>query len=220
MEFYMGSPQGKKVLFIGDSITDCGRARPFGQMPHASLGEGYVSLVHALLWESAPEKSFDIINTGVSGNRITDLLGRWNEDVLDHRPDVLSILIGINDVWRHFDSPNIKQVSTDLFESSLEEALQATFETTQKIILMSPFYLEVQQSDAMRHMMSQYAHRVKALAQKHKLPFVDLQAAFDRYMAKAPSQTLASDRVHPNLIGHMLIARQFIAAGSTFLELD
>src|ERR1700712_5153447 len=87
---------GQTYLFIGDSITDVGRRdEPEG------LGNGYVRLIRDYLYAKDPVKAPRVINTGISGNRVTHLQKRWKEDVLDHAPDVVSIKIGINDVWHN-----------------------------------------------------------------------------------------------------------------------
>src|SRR3954452_17883523 len=91
-----------KLLMIGDSITDCERARPVGEGLFAALGKGYVSLVDALLGATYPEREIRVVNMGSSGNTVRDLKSRWRTDVLDLRPDWLSMMIGINDVWRQF----------------------------------------------------------------------------------------------------------------------
>ncbi len=95
-----------KLLFIGDSITDCGRARPVGEgVGDESYGSGYVNLVRGLLAVDYPEYNIRVVNMGISGNNICDLAKRWQTDVFDQNPNWLSIMIGINDVWRQFDRP-------------------------------------------------------------------------------------------------------------------
>ncbi|MGJ8639625.1 MAG: GDSL-type esterase/lipase family protein [Opitutaceae bacterium] len=111
---------GQRLLFVGDSITACGRARPVGRSD--SLGDGYVQLVESLIAAEYPEQSIEILNTGISGNRITDLELRWQEDVLRLEPNWLSIMIGINDVWRQFDdASNPSQVTLEYYESALRK---------------------------------------------------------------------------------------------------
>jgi len=107
------------LLFIGDSITDCGRARPVGEKD--GLGNGYVGQINAILSATHPDRSIRVLNTGISGNRVCDLKDRWQPDVSDLNPDWLSIMIGINDVWRQFDNPlNPRQVDLVEYEDTLE----------------------------------------------------------------------------------------------------
>ena len=113
------------LLFIGDSITDCGRARPVGEKD--GLGNGYVAQINAILNATHPDRSIRVLNTGISGNRVCDLKGRWQPDVLGLNPDWLSIMIGINDVWRQFDNPfNPRQVDLVEYEDTLKMATGAS----------------------------------------------------------------------------------------------
>ncbi|MGE9290447.1 MAG: SGNH/GDSL hydrolase family protein [Puniceicoccales bacterium] len=202
---------GDTLLFIGDSITDCGRARPVGE--GAGLGSGYVSLVNSALGARFPETAVRVLNTGIGGNRVIDLEARWEQDVFDLKPQWVSIMIGINDVWRQFDGGVSKfQVGPELFRSTLSKLVEETASKVKGIVLMSPYFLEANPGDPMRALMDEYGAIVKAVAENAGCPFVDTQAAFDRYLAKRPTQTLCGDRVHPNLVGHQIIADAFLAA--------
>jgi lysophospholipase L1-like esterase len=206
----------QKLLFIGDSITDCGRGRPLGQ--RGQLGAGYVSLVDSLLGAVIPEAPIRVLNTGLSGNRVIDLEARWQSDVLDLQPNWLSVMIGINDVWRQFDgAPGEKQVDPSLFESIYRNLLDQTLSTLDGgLVLITPYYLETNREDPMRKLMDVYGDMTKKLAGEFDALLVDAQAAFDRYLTVSPTQSLCSDRVHPNGVGHMIIARAFLQA----LEVD
>jgi lysophospholipase L1-like esterase len=200
---------GQRLVMIGDSITDCGRARPVGNS--AGLGNGYVSLVNALLSAKYPELMIEVLNTGISGNRVTDLRDRWQTDVLDLKPDWLSIMIGINDVWRHFDRPAGAQVAVGEYEQILESLIEQTLPSIKGLVLMTPYFIETNIEDSMRKMMDEYSAVVKKLADKYNTVFVDIQGAFNEYLKYRPTQTLCGDRVHPNLTGHMVIAEAFLA---------
>jgi len=97
--------KNQKLLFIGDSITDCGRTQPVGEGLFEALGRGYVAQVDALLGATYPQLGIRVVNMGTSGHTVRDLAARWERDVLAQRPDWLAVMIGINDVWRQFDSP-------------------------------------------------------------------------------------------------------------------
>ncbi|HZG85062.1 SGNH/GDSL hydrolase family protein [Paenibacillus sp.] len=203
----------EKLLMIGDSITDCERARPIGESRFGGgTGKGYVAQVEALLHTRYPERNIRVVNMGISGNTVRDLKARWQTDVVELKPDWLSIMIGINDVWRQFDSPTIPEahVYIEEYEATLDELVAATKPTVKGIVLMTPFYIEPNREDAMRATMDQYGAVVQQLAAKHGARFVDTQAAFDRVMRHLYPATLAWDRVHPVLSGHMTIAKAFL----------
>lgn len=205
---------GGKLVMIGDSVTDCGRARPVGEGLFEALGKGYVSLVDALLQATKPEKKIRVVNMGTSGNTVRDLKARWQTDVIDIAPDWLSIMIGINDVWRQFDTPLQTEWSVPLNEytETLDELVAQTLPTVKGMVLMAPYFIESNQSDAMRKRMDQYGAAVKAIGKKYNVITVDTQAAFDEALAHMHPMSLAWDRVHPNQIGHMVIARAFLTA--------
>jgi lysophospholipase L1-like esterase len=201
-----------RLLFIGDSITDGGRVREAVNSSDEGLGGGYVRQVKALLGAHYPERVIEVLNTGCSGNRITDLEGRWEGDVLALKPDWLSVMIGINDVWRQFDRPSIAQVAPEKFESVYDALLERTRPGLKGLVLMSPFFLEPDRGEPMRAMMDRYGAIARKLADKHDAVFADVQAAFDAYLAERHTLTLCADRVHPNSIGHAVIARAFLDA--------
>lgn len=203
--------KNKTLLFIGDSITDCGRDRPLGE--RNGLGTGYVNLVNALVESHYPELNLRILNQGISGNRVTNLQERWDADVINHEPEYLSIMIGINDVWRQFDYPSDPMpVTIDIYEKILRKLIEQSVVRTDKVILMTPFYLELNPQEPLRKMMDEYGQIVKRLAEEFDCIFVDMQSAFNQYMVKRPTQTLCSDRVHPNTTGHMIMAKAFLTA--------
>jgi len=203
-----------KLVMIGDSITDCGRAQPVGEGMGGALGSGYVSLVDALLGAAYPELGIRVVNMGTGGNTVRDLQARWQRDVLDQKPDWLSVMIGINDVWRQFDSPLRPEthVLPDEYERTLDALLSQTRPIVQNIILLTPFYIEPNRADAMRARMDEYGAIVRRLSEKHGTLFVDTQAAFDAVLTALYPATLAWDRVHPSLTGHMVLARAFLQA--------
>ena len=202
-----------KLVMIGDSITDAGRAQPAGEGLFGALGNGYVSLVDALLGAAYPDHGIRVVNMGTSGNTVRDLQTRWQTDVLDKQPDWLSVMIGINDVWRQFDSPLRPEshVLPDEYEQTLDELIARTRPTVKNIVLLTPFYIEPNRADLMRARMDEYGAIIRRLSEKHGTLLVDTQAAFDAVLITLYPATLAWDRVHPNLTGHMVLARAFLA---------
>lgn len=204
--------KGQKLLFIGDSITDCERAKPAGEGLFGALGQGYVAYVDALLQAVYPELGIRVINKGLGGNTAFHLRDRWQEDVLDLKPDWLSIMIGINDVWRQYDLPAIKEthVYADQYEETLRNLVKQAKSQIGNIVLMTPFYIESNEQDLMRKTMDEYGAIVRRIAEEEGTLFIDTQAAFNVVLKELYAATLAWDRVHPVPAGHMLLARAFL----------
>jgi len=205
---------GQKLVFIGDSITDAGRTKPVAEGLFDPLGRGYVTFVETLLGSTYPELGIRVVNVGTSGNTVVDLKDRWQTDVIDLKPDWLSVMIGTNDVWRQFDLPRQTEthVLPEVFERTYDDLLSSTRASLEGLVLMTPFYMEPNRSDAMRSRMDQYVQIVKRLALKHDATLVDTQAAFDVALKYFYPATLSWDRVHPNQTGHMILAKAFVNA--------
>jgi Lysophospholipase L1 and related esterases len=202
----------KKLVFIGDSITDCGRAQPVGEGRGEALGRGYVAQVEALFEAAHPEANLRIVNVGTSGHTVRDLAARWQRDVMDLKPHWLSVMIGINDVWRQFDSPHQteKHVPPTEYEETLRRLVADTRPRLEGLVLMTPFFIEPNRADPMRVRMDEYGAIVKQVAAEHDAILVDTQAAFDAVLAHRHPMALAWDRVHPSQAGHMVLARAFL----------
>jgi lysophospholipase L1-like esterase len=206
-----------KFIFIGDSITDAGRD-PAGEAtpwnPRAGTGHGYVSLVEAWLGATRPGERIRIINRGTSGHTVRDLAARWETDVLAPAPDWVSIMIGINDVWRQFDTPLRADLQVHLpeYRATLENLVTRTRPHVKGLVLATPFFIEPNRADPMRAMMDAYGAVVRELATSYDAVFVDTQTAFDAVTAHTHPMTLAWDRIHPSPTGHLILARAFLAA--------
>lgn len=207
-----------KLVMIGDSITDCGRKHPVGEGLGGALGNGYAALVKGLLDTVYPDLGIRVVNMGISGNTVLDLQRRWQTDVIDLKPDWLSVMIGINDVWRQYDCPleTENHVLEDTYEQALTELVAQTAPQVKGLVLMTPFYIEPSASDAMRATMDRYGGIVRRVAEAHGALFVDTQAAFGPVLEHIYPATLAWDRVHPNTSGHAVLARALLRA----LEFD
>jgi lysophospholipase L1-like esterase len=203
-----------KLLMIGDSITDCGRVRPIAEAEGDALGTGYVNLINSCLTATIPQAHIRVVNMGVSGDTVRDLAVRWASDVVALSPDWLSILIGINDVWRQFDTwlPKENYIDLDEYSQTLEMLIQTTRPHLKGLVLMTPFFIEPNRTDPMRAKMDEYGAMVRNLAERYAAVLVDTQVAFDNVLTELHPMTLAEDRVHPNLIGHMILARAFLKA--------
>jgi lysophospholipase L1-like esterase len=203
-----------KLVMIGDSITDCGRTRPDGEGLFDPYGSGYVNMVKAFLDARYPQTPVRLINKGNGGNTVRNLAERWQEDVLDLQPNWVSIMIGINDVWRQFDSPKITEshVYIDEYEATYEKLIAQTLPGVKGLILVTPYFIEPNRDDPMRKQMDAYGDVVKRLAARHGATLVDPQAGFDQMLKHMHPMSIAWDRVHPNTSGHAQIAQCFLRA--------
>lgn len=203
---------GDRVVFTGDSVTDFERKRPVGEGLWEGVGTGYVRLIHTLLNAMHPEEVIRISNTGTSGDNIVALEARWQQEVLDLKPDWVSVMIGINDVWRRFDEPDIFEghIAPERYEAIYRSLIERTLPKVKGMILMTPYFMEPNRQDPMRRAMDEMGAIVKKLAGEYELPCVDTQQVFDRYFEHRHPDYIAWDRVHPNQVGAMLLARAFL----------
>jgi len=201
-----------KLVMIGDSVTDAGRAQPVGEGLFEAHGKGYVNIVNSLLWAVYPGHQLRVVNMGTSGNTVRELKARWQKDVLDLKPDWLSIMIGVNDVWRQFDLPHQPEthVGLDEYESTLDELVQEALPQLQGLVLLTPYMIEPNPREPMRARMDKYGAVVKKLATRHGAILVDTQAAFNEALRHIHPMALAWDRIHPNSSGHTILARAFL----------
>lgn len=207
----------KKILFQGDSITDCGRDRN----NFYGMGGGYPNLVKAALGFDCPDE-YEFINRGISGDRIVDVYARIKKDFINLKPDYASILIGVNDTWHEVDGEN--GVDTEKFERIYSMFLDEIFEALPnlKLFLMAPYVLEGSGTcntedkpnkwEIFKADVYEKAEAVKRLGKKYNLPVVDLQAEFDKACKEQPNEYWAYDGVHPSICGHELIKRAWIKA--------
>ncbi len=197
---------GYTVLFQGDSVTDAGR----NYENDAEMGLGYPMMVAAWFSAMYPEKKVNFINRGISGNRVKDLQARWQEDCIDVKPDVVSILIGINDTWRRYDSND--PTSTEAFEAGYRDILTRTKEsTTAQIVLLEPFVLPVTEDRiAWREDLDPKIGVVRNLAREFGAILVPLDGIFAAASARRESSLWTGDGVHPSPVGHALISQAWL----------
>lgn len=201
-----------RIVFAGDSVTDMGSTNPIGEGLCENVGRGYVRLVESFLSAYYPEILTRVTNAGISGNTSRDLLARFDRDVVSLNPDWVSICIGINDVWRQFDCPAIPDghVMPEEYRNNVEEMILKVKDKVKGIFILSPYYIESNHDDFMRKRMNEYVEISKELAEKHGCRFVDFQKVFEDYCKIRHSAYLAWDRVHPNQVGSMLMAKAFL----------
>ncbi|MGW8483387.1 SGNH/GDSL hydrolase family protein [Microbacterium sp. NPDC055903] len=194
----------RTVLFFGDSITDAGRRDdPQG------LGHGYVRVIAEHFEDVSPGTA--VINRGISGNRTGDLIARLEDDVLGEAPDVVSILIGINDVWRRYDRD--EATSAEQFEENLRTILTTIRDRTQaQLVIVEPFLLPVADKLHYREDLDPKIAVLRRLAAEFDAVFVDLDAPLTASATQSTPETVAPDGVHPSADGHRFIADAWLKA--------
>ncbi len=199
---------GATVLFQGDSITDAGR----GALDPENLGSGYAMMAASWFSATYPEHNVRFINRGISGNRADDLEQRWERDCLELRPDWVSIMIGINDTWRAFDSGD--PTSTEGYETSYRTILTETVEKLDThLILIEPFVLPFPEDrKAWRVDLDPRIQVVRTLADEFNAILVPMDGIINAAAEKREPAFWAPDGVHPTPAGHALIAQSWLRA--------
>ena len=201
-----------RIVFSGDSVTDMGSVNPVGEGLFDNVGHSYVRVIENMLAVYYPEIKIRVTNSGISGNTSRDLLARFDRDVVALNPDWVSICIGINDVWRQFDSPAIPdcQVMADEYAKNLETMILKVKDKVKGVFVLTPYIMEPNSEDMMRSRMNEYVQICSDLAQKYGCIFVDFQKMYEDYCRIRHSSYIAWDRIHPNQIGATLMAREFL----------
>lgn len=211
----MEAPDGRIILFQGDSITDAGRDRSRyypNQTP--GLGRGYVYQIVADLMAHSPRKNLKCYNRGISGNKVYQLAARWNDDCINLKPDVLSILIGVNDFWHTLGSDY--DGTPEVFKKDLRALLQRTKEHLPevKIILGEPFAVTggTAITKEWQYGFPPYQIAVKELADEFNTAFIPYQKVFDDALDKGPVEHWCPDGVHPSISGSFLMKDAWLQA--------
>lgn len=200
----------RTLVFAGDSITDAGRREDPDR-----LGDGYVRVIA----ERLSAGSLDVVNVGISGDRVVDLRRRWADDVLEHRADVLTVMIGVNDTWRRYDSDDATTAADfgSVYDEILESAISGGVQT---LILMEPFLVPI--DDAQRAWREEDLDAkievTRSLAAKYGAVLVPLDSLLNEAAKERTAAEIASDGVHPTALGHRLIADEWWKAAASVLE--
>lgn len=205
---------GDVILFQGDSITDTTRNRLIKDANNLeALGYGYAYLCAVSMLCNHPEKRLSIYNRGISGNRVTDLINRWEVDCLSLRPDVVSILIGVNDFWS-----TLKGDTTDSSKTYWRKYVELLDRTRQrlpeiKLIICEPFAVKgvMYVDEAWYPGFKDYQHTVKEVAARYDAMLIPFQSYFDKAQKKENGAYWAVDGVHPTLAGHQLMAQSWLS---------
>ncbi|MEK4947227.1 SGNH/GDSL hydrolase family protein [Carnobacterium sp. FSL W8-0810] len=198
------------ILFIGDSITDAGRDR--NDSHH--LGYGYPLMIAGRLLAIYPELNLKVVNRGISGDRVSHLQERWLNDCLRTQPDVVSILIGINDTWHNMGT-DVSGSSESMiqFKSKYQDILTQVKEKTKaKIVIVEPFLLPYPADRReWRYDLDQRIQIIRELANEYADEFVSLDGVFHSTGIKSSYQYLTGeDGVHPTVAGHGKIAEEWL----------
>ena len=204
------------ILFQGDSITDGGRLKdPKREWDlNHQMGHCYAYNLASYLGARYPERNYEFINRGISGNRVADLYGRWNEDTLKYKPDVLSVLVGINDCGStiHYGTGSEPERYEKIYQLMLDEMKEVNPEV--KFVLMEPFILPVAECkenyELWNATIQPLQEKAKILAERNGAVFVPLQDKFHELCKVREPEYWVWDGIHPTVAGHQVIADQWI----------
>jgi lysophospholipase L1-like esterase len=201
------------ILFQGDSITDAGRSREKAEIPNEQpgLGNGYAWLAAAELLTDRPNSGLKIFNRGISGNKVFQLAERWQADCLDLKPDVLSILIGVNDFWHTLDGKY--KGTVEVYERDFRALLERTRKALPKLklVICEPFVLRCGAvNEKWFPGFDAYRAAAKRVARDFRATFIPFQSMFDEAIKYAPAAHWAGDGVHPSAAGASLMAHAWL----------
>ncbi len=207
--------KGMTILFQGDSITDARRQNRQAPSPNeqASMGNGYASMAASALLASRPELNLSIYNRGISGNKVHQLDARWQKECIDYQPDVLSILIGVNDIWHGLNGKYDGTVKT--YENDYRALLQRTRKALPNVqlVICEPFVLKCGAvNEKWFPEFDHYRAAARKVAEENASVFVPFQTMFDQAINFAPPQHWAGDGVHPSPYGASLMADFWLQA--------
>lgn len=202
----------QSLLFIGDSITDCQRR----EFPYAPLGWGYVHFAANFLLAAKPHINLTIENRGIGGDTTRDLLIRWKQDCIALKPDIISLMIGINDLWYKYGESTESQqyhVPADEYKKNLRHMLtQTTEKCGAQLILMEPYMFCDDPANPMLQDLNAYIDIVHTMANEFDAILVPVHSAYMELKDKRPAEQWADDTVHPTMWAHAWIAKQWLKA--------
>nr|WP_203599818.1 SGNH/GDSL hydrolase family protein [Streptomyces sp. SID10853] len=200
-------PSRATVLFQGDSITDADRV----VHPTDELGHGYAGMSAELLRSAHPDSDFTFINRGIGGDRVADLRARWHEDGVALAPDLLSVLVGVNDTWRRYDEGRV--TTAEAYEDDYRHILTRIRETSgARLLLIEPFLVPVHAEQwAWREDLDPRIHVVRRLAEEFDAALLAADGLLNAAARSAGGAAhIAGDGVHPTPFGHRVLARAWV----------
>ena len=206
--------ENKTILFQGDSITDAGRNRRHaGPNNPGAMGRGYPFLIGSWLLATKNDPELKVYNRGISGHKVPDLQKRWQKDTIDLKPGILSILVGVNDIWHKLNGRYEGTVADyeKGFNELLEQTRKALPET--RIVICEPFVLRCGAvNDKWFPEFDKRRAAAKRVAEKAEATWVPFQETFDNAVNDAPAKYWAGDGVHPSMAGHMRMTIAWLRA--------
>jgi len=209
--------EGATILLQGDSITDAGRDKKNAEPNNVrALGRGYAQLIGYHLLSKYPEKNLKVYNRGISGNKVPDLDRRWDGDCIDLKPDVLSIMIGVNDYWHTVAFGSKYKGTVETYESGFKALIERTKKALPKtqLVICEPFVVQAADKSTRADWFPEFDHRrakAKAVAESAGAIYVAFQQMFDAAVAAGYShKELAGDAIHPSTHGHALMASRWL----------
>ncbi|NMA07880.1 MAG: SGNH/GDSL hydrolase family protein [Clostridiales bacterium] len=196
------------IVFQGDSVTDAGRTRPDSH----GFGQGYPAMCAGMLRSLYPDYELTIYNRGIGGNRVEHLVERWQQDTLELRPNVVSILIGINNVWHPYANPEIPYDIVK-FEGDLARIVEQTVHYGSKLVMLEPFaFHHGCFPEEWRVRLWEVNQVVRRIALRYADAFIPLDGIFYQAAVCSSPASLTADGVHPTFEGHRLIAQEWMKA--------
>ncbi len=205
--------KGNTILFQGDSITDARREKE-KELPNnpSSFGMGYAFLAASSLLNNFPEKQLTIYNRGISGNKVFQLADRWEKDCLDLKPEILSILIGVNDYWHKRDGRYNGTI--EIYENDYRKLLQRTKAKlpNAKLVICEPYYVLGAKTvdESWVKPMKEYQAAALKIAKEFNATWIPFQKVFDEAVKHAPATYWTADGVHPAMPGAQLMAEAWL----------
>ena len=201
----MNLKKGDLILFLGDSITDCGRNR---ENPD-DLGPGYPAMAAAALTALRPNLGLRFLNRGIGGNKTSDVLARLREDCIELKPDMVSVLLGINDVWhRRKNEGNTDEEMEACYREILTRIRDAFGDIP--LVILEPFLTLDYTAEIKREVVDSILPIVRRLAEEFDAAFVELDAPLNKAAEAFPPLTLTKEGVHPTQQGHSIIAKHWL----------
>ena len=204
-----------KIVYQGDSITDAGRDK----RNYHHMGNGYPKYATALLTEAFPEVEFEFINQGIGGNRTCQLFDRLYRDAIAFEPDMISILIGINDIWHRYGGERIATTDEQIETNYRAILTRIRKETKAKIVMLSPYVLDAEDKVAMKADLSRLLPIIRRLADEFADVYIPLDELFEEALKTQPEpKYYSADGVHPNANGAAFIGKLYAEAVSPLLR--